>query len=59
MISHFRSQLKRRVDTAGWDYGGGNISMIPDSNVDDKNLIIECGCLTTDDIKVHDNTYLN
>ena len=58
-ISNFNSQLTRRPDTAGWDYGGGNILLIPDSKGITKNLIIEYGCLTTDDIKAHANTYLN
>ena len=57
-ISHFQSQLKRRADTAGWNHGSGNIIDIPDENGDDQNLIMQYGCLTTDDIKTEAKTYL-
>ena len=50
-INLLQSQLDRRATNAGWNAGTGDIIMIADSNLEDKNILTEYGCLTEKEIK--------
>ena len=42
-INLLQSQLDRRATNAGWNAGTGDIIMIADSNLEDKNILTEYG----------------
>ena len=50
-INLLQSQLDRRATNAGWNAGTGDIIMIADSNMENKNILTEYGCLTEKEIK--------
>jgi hypothetical protein len=54
----FCEALKSRAQDSGWALGEGDIINIPDEKGDKHNLLMEFGCLTTQEIKTHVTSYL-
>ena len=55
----FCKKLNDRASESGWDETRGDIINMPDSDGIDRNLIIECGRLTFENIRDHAVTYMN
>ena len=53
----FQDNLNQRAKEFGWDTGAGDIINMKDSKNETRNVFTQYGCLNTEDIKKHANTW--